>query len=120
MDKSSPISNLLVIRSPDIHRAVEFYLRIGMVFDLHSHGKGPKHYASSVRDFVFEIYPTSAVHKDTTSTRIGFRVDDVDWVVKTLREIEAKILTEPTDTEWGRRAVAKDFDGHTVEFVTPL
>lgn len=29
-------------------------------------------------------------------------------------------MTEPTDTEWGRRAVVKDFDGHTVELVTPV
>jgi lactoylglutathione lyase len=120
MQAKPPVVNLLVIRSPDIHRAVEFYRQMGMEFDLHSHGNGPQHYASTVAGFVFEIYPGKTGHNDTTSTRIGFSVDDVDAVVESLRSIHATIVKDPTDTEWGRRAVAKDFDGHTVELVTPL
>lgn len=120
MRPTPPIANLLVIRSPDIHRAVKFYRQMGMVFELHSHGNGPEHYASSVEGFVFEIYPRRGEGKDTASTRIGFRVDDIDSVVESLREIHTTIVTDPTDSEWGRRAVVKDFDGHTVELVTSL
>lgn len=117
---TSPIANLLVIHSKDIHRAVEFYRQMGMAFDLHSHGKGPEHYASEVAGFVFEIYPSKDDNEGTSKTRIGFKVDDVDSIVALLKEIEATIVREPADTEWGRRAVAKDFDGHTVELVTPI
>ncbi len=116
---SPPIANLLVIRSPDIDRAVTFYHRMGLLFHRHSHGKGPEHYASDVNGFVFEIYPQKNADEITTNTRIGFNVNDVDGVVELLREVHATIVTEPTDTEWGRRAVVKDFDGHTVELVTP-
>jgi catechol 2,3-dioxygenase-like lactoylglutathione lyase family enzyme len=119
MIAAPPIANLLVIRSPNIDRAVTFYERMGLLFHRHSHGKGPEHYASDVGGFVFEIYPQKNADEITTSVRIGFNVNDVDCVVNLLREIYATIVTEPTDTEWGRRAVLKDFDGHTVELVTP-
>lgn len=56
----------------------------------------------------------------TTSVRLGFNVDDVDRVIGLLREIDATIVKEPTATEWGRRALVRDFDGHTVELVTPM
>ena len=114
-----PIANLLVIRSPDIDRAATFYQQMGMLFERHAHGKGPEHYASDICGFVFEIYPQRNADDVTTNTRIGFSVDDVDGVINLLREIDATIVTEPTNTEWGRRAVVMDFDGHTVELVTP-
>ena len=120
MFAAPPIANLLVIRSPDIDRAVTFYKQMGMLFDRHAHGIGPEHYASEICGFVFEIYPQRNADDITTNARLGFNVDDVDAVINLLRKIEATIMTEPTDTEWGRRAVVRDFDGHTVELVTPL
>ena len=120
MYAAPPVANLLVIRSPDIDRAVTFYQQMGMLFDRHAHGKGPEHYASDICGFVFEIYPQRNADDVTTNARIGFNVDDVDGVIVLLREIDATIMTEPTDTEWGRRAVVKDFDGHTVELITPV
>lgn len=119
MHAEPPVANLLVIRSDDIHRAVTFYQQMGLVFDLHSHGTGPEHYASSVCGFVFEIYPQRNADDGTTNTRLGFNVDDVDGVVEMLRDIDATVVAEPTDTEWGRRAVARDLDGHTVELLSP-
>jgi predicted enzyme related to lactoylglutathione lyase len=117
MNADQPACNLLVIRSPDINRAVRFYEAIGLSFTKHSHGNGPEHYASETAGFVFEIYPArnSAA---TTDTRIGFRVADVDHVIVSLSEIGATIRAEPTDSEWGRRAVVCDFDGHVVELVS--
>ncbi len=120
MYAAPPVANLLVIRSPDIDRAVAFYEQMGMLFTKHSHGNGPEHYASDICGFVFEIYPQRDLDCTTTNTRIGFNVDDVDGVIELLKEIDAAILSTPTDTEWGRRAVVRDFDGHTVELVTPL
>ena len=119
MYAAPPIANLLVLRSPDIDQAVKFYQQLGMLFQRHAHGKGPEHYASEICGFVFEIYPQRNDGDATIKTRIGFNVDDVDGVISLLREIDATILTDPVDTEWGRRAVVKDFDGHTVELITP-
>ncbi len=120
MYAAPPVANLLVIRSPNIDRAVAFYQQMGMLFDLHAHGNGPKHYASDICGFVFEIYPQRNPDDTTTNTRLGFNVDDVDGIIGLLRKIDATIVTEPSDTEWGRRAVVKDLDGHTVELVTPV
>lgn len=119
MFAAPPVANLLVIRSPNIDRAVTFYQQMGMLFHRHAHGKGPEHYASEICGFVFEIYPQRNTDDVTTNARIGFNVDDVDGVIDLLHKIDATIVMEPTDTAWGRRAVVKDFDGHTVELITP-
>jgi len=114
-----PRLNLVVLRSPDIHRAVELYRRIGLSFTLHSHGSGPEHYASDSDGTVFEIYPLGPKSSPTAGTRIGFRVDSVTELVPLLLAAGAEVITPPADTEWGRRAVVRDLDGHIVELVTP-
>lgn len=116
MPSVKPIVNLLVIRSPDIHRAVTFYEAMGLSFERHRHGTGPEHYAAENDGFVFEIYPAKA-DKSTVATRFGFRVADVDSIVEKLRQNEATIVSEPSDSEWGRRAIVRDFDGHTIELI---
>lgn len=113
-----PHLNLVVLRSPDIDRAADFYRQMGLLFTRHSHGTGPQHFSSEVSGIVFEIYPLTATSPPTTGTRIGFRIDSVDEVVPMLVELGAVVLTHPTDSEWGRRAVVKDLDGHVVELLT--
>ncbi len=119
MITSPPFVNLVVIRSEDIDRAVTFYEAIGLTFQKHSHGSGPEHYASEKAGFVFEIYPLSPKQQSTVWTRLGFSVGDVDALVARLAKDGAKIVSSPTDSEWGRRAVVKDLDGHAVELVEP-
>ena len=110
--------NLTVLRSPDIDRASEFYSEMGLLFTKHCHGSGPEHYTSCVDGFVFEIYPLGK-HPATVGTRIGFSVDDVDSIVTMLLAIGAELVSPAADSEWGRRAVVKDLDGHVVELLTP-
>ncbi len=119
MEIPSARVSLLVIRSSDIDRTAEFYTKLGLTFEKHTHGKGPEHYASEVDGFVFEIYPLSKSGIATTETRIGFEVQSVDETVRLLEDAGAKIITRPKDSEWGQRAVVKDFEGHTIE-LTPL
>jgi lactoylglutathione lyase len=114
-----PHLNLVVLRSADIDRAATFYQRMGLLFTRHSHGSGPVHYSSEVSGLVFEICPLAANATPTTGTRIGFRVDSVDEIVALLAELGAQIVSKPADSEWGRRAVVRDLDGHTVELLTP-
>ena len=119
MHATPSIPNLLVIRSPDIERAVQFYQAIGIPFELHAHGKGPKHYASETCGFVFEIYPQRDDSSTTTNTRIGFNVASVDDCLDLLAKLNVDVVSAAKDSQWGRRAVVRDLDGHTVELVTP-
>jgi predicted enzyme related to lactoylglutathione lyase len=118
LDAPCPALNLLVLRSPDIARAVKFYEALGLEFTRHAHGKGPEHFACSQSGFTFEIYPLVAGQVPTTGVRIGFNVTSVDELLPRLVAIGATIVSPATDSEWGRRAVVKDLDGHTVELVT--
>ncbi|HVV99819.1 MAG TPA: VOC family protein, partial [Planctomycetaceae bacterium] len=73
----------------------------------------------TVDGFVFELYPLGADRAPTTGVRIGFSVDSVDELVPLVREAGAEVVQGPHDSAWGRRAVVRDLDGHTVELVTP-
>jgi lactoylglutathione lyase len=119
MQSMSPQLNLIVLRSANLEEAAKFYREIGFVFIRHAHGSGPEHYAAEVNGMVFEIYPISAKSSSTTGARIGFKVESVEDVVAKLSKIGATVVAPPADSEWGRRAVVKDFDGHSVELVTP-
>lgn len=119
MYAAPPRVNLLVLRSPDIHRAARFYRELGLLFTVERHGSGPEHYSSSVDGFVFELYPLAPGSSPTTGTRIGFRVDSVDELVPLLKAAGAELVSAPHDSVWGRRAVVRDLDGHTVELITP-
>jgi lactoylglutathione lyase len=107
--------SLVVIRVGCADRAIPFYQTLGFQFTKHAHGNGPEHYTSETAGLVFEIYPLTPGQTPTTSVRIGFRVADVDQLVRQLAAIGAPIVTPAQDSPWGRRAVVKDFDGHTVE-----
>jgi catechol 2,3-dioxygenase-like lactoylglutathione lyase family enzyme len=107
--------NLVVIRSPDIDRAVTFYRMLGMRFTQHTHGNGYAHYTSETADLVFELYPLASNQMPTIAMRLGFQVDDLDGLVVELGAIGATIVIPIHDSSWGKRAVVKDFDGHTVE-----
>lgn len=113
-----PLLNLVVLRSGDIERAAKFYSAMGLIFAKHRHGNGPEHFASELNGFVFEIYPLGA-GTPTIAARIGFSIDDVDSLLPALEAAGGKVTSPPHDSEWGRRAVIKDPDGHTVELLTP-
>jgi predicted enzyme related to lactoylglutathione lyase len=110
--------NLLVLRFVDLDRAAAFYGQLGLNFKKHAHGTGPEHYASEDGGFVFELYPATPEQAATTSARIGFAVEDVDAAVAKLSgSAGATIVVVPKDSEWGRRAVVADPEGHRVELV---
>lgn len=118
MTTVQPAINLVVIRSSDIDRAAKFYELIGLTFTKHRHGNGPQHFASEACGIVFEIYPLQSA-APTTSVRIGFCVSDVDAVVQILQDNGGAIVSAARNSQWGRRAVMRDLDGHTIELVTP-
>jgi lactoylglutathione lyase len=107
--------SLVVIRAHDIERLAAFYGALGYHFTKHRHGKGPEHLSSTIGQTVFEIYPANNAEESTTSNRLGFSVPSLTSALEKLRHLEATIVTEPSQTEFGRRAVVKDFEGHKVE-----
>ncbi|MCB1232563.1 MAG: VOC family protein [Verrucomicrobiae bacterium] len=109
--------NLVVLRSPDIDRAVAFYRALGLSLVKHSHGKGPEHYSAESEGGVFELYPLSPSQVATTSVRVGFHVADLDAVFSAVVALGVKVVAPPADSSWGRRAVVEDLDGHPVELV---
>jgi len=107
--------NLLTIRSSNIDKAIHFYQALGLRFQKHSHGKGPEHYCSENSGVTFEIYPLEPGKTPTTDARLGFAVDSVHAAISKLSELGASLISPPTDSPWGLRAVMADFDGHRVE-----
>lgn len=109
--------NLVVLKTPDMERAVAFYSQLGLEFARHRHGNGPEHYAADLDGSVLEIYPLLPEGAPTFGTRIGFRVASVDRKLAAFVDYPDAILIPAMVSEWGRRAVLSDPDGHRVELL---
>ncbi len=119
MSNTSARLNLVVLRSSDLDRASVFYSKLGLQLTKHRHGNGPEHYAASFGGTVFELYPLGK-GPSTAGVRIGFEVQQVEQIVDGLIQIGAEVISPLAQSEWGQRAVLKDFDGHVVELVGRL
>jgi lactoylglutathione lyase len=108
--------NLVVLRSSNLDRAVGFYSKLGLNFSRHRHGSGPEHFSAELPGGVFELYPLSADGLSSLGTRIGFRVPSVDGAIVSLGD-SGTVVSPPKNSEWGRRAVVSDPDGHRVELL---
>jgi lactoylglutathione lyase len=106
---------LVVIRSRDMDKLATFYNALGLSFTKHRHGDGPEHLTVTIGETVFEIYPAKTANESTASTRLGFSVPSLAEALAHLRRLQATILTEPSESPFGLRAVVQDFDGHKVE-----
>jgi len=109
--------NLVVLRSSDIARAVAFYTQLGLQFTRHRHGSGPEHFAAELPGGVFELYPLAPDGPSSLGTRIGFRVPSIDTTIAALTASPGAVVSPAKDSEWGRRAVIADPDGHRVELL---
>jgi predicted enzyme related to lactoylglutathione lyase len=109
--------NLVVLRSQDPERSVQFYRLLGLTFERHRHGHGPEHFAAVLGTTVLEIYRARHERDSTAATRLGFEVPCVDSVVAQADRFGARIVKEPGESEWGRRAVIEDPDGHQIELL---
>jgi predicted enzyme related to lactoylglutathione lyase len=113
----APALNLVVLRSSDIDRAMAFYSKLGLEFTKHRHGNGPEHYSAKLAGAVFELYPQSGDGPSSLGTRIGFAVLSVDEAIKALGDYPATVISHPKNSEWGRRAIVSDPDGHRIELL---
>jgi predicted enzyme related to lactoylglutathione lyase len=113
----TPALNLVVLRSTDIERAMAFYSKLGLEFTKHRHGTGLEHYSAELAGVVFELYPHSGDGQPSLGTRVGFVVPSVDEAIKALANYPAAVVSPAKDSEWGRRAVVADPDGHRIELL---
>jgi len=107
--------SLLVLKTNQVERLLAFYRAIGIQFEEERHGNGPLHYAATMGCTVLELYPAAAADTDAVGIRVGFRVPNVLSAVESLRAGGAVIVSTPTASEWGSRAVVRDPDGRAVE-----
>ena len=105
---------LLVIRTHHLDQS-KFYRTIGIALAEESHGKGPVHYAGTLDDAIFEIYPNSAETSLDTTIRLGFSVTDPQQVLQSLSCLGTQIVRQLGQTTWGYRALVRDPDGRIVE-----
>ena len=107
--------NLVVIRAVDLERSVNFYQLFGLTFLKHRHGNGLEHFSSIIGGVTFEIYPQTPKAGTTAGTRLGFQVMDLDELMNRLSQEDIQIIMQPIDSEWGRRGIVADPDGHRIE-----
>lgn len=107
--------NLLVLRADNPGDLVPFYEALGVSLKVERHGKGPDHYSGVCGEALLEIYP-SLSGESTVATRLGFIVDDVERVCRAAGSI-GRVIKEPSETQWGIRAILADPIGHKVELI---
>ncbi len=112
--------SLIVLRARDPERLANFYELFGCSFEVEQHGSSPVHYACAHDRTVFEIYPRSARQATTRAVRLGFEVADLSDACARAVASKGEILSGPKSTRYGRRAVLKDPEGHTLELTEPL
>jgi lactoylglutathione lyase len=109
--------NLVVLRARDPEQLCRFYSALGLYFVREQHGNGPIHHSSEIGHSVFEIYPQKHDEPTSAGTRIGFSVSSLDSILKILVSVNARVVSGPTATSRGRRAVVCDPEGHKVELL---
>lgn len=108
---------LVVIRARDMAASRTFYESLGLTFQEEKHGGGPAHLSSTATGVVFEIYPRRSDADSTSAVRIGFTVESIESVLANVGSAPGAVVTPPKTTQWGRRAVVQDPDGHTIELL---
>ena len=106
--------NLIVIRVFDIERSACFYQALGLALTREKHGSGPEHYSADLEGTTLELYPRSD-QEDTSRVRLGFTVNKLDRVVNACVTAGARLVAPARKSQWGRRAVIEDPDGHKIE-----
>ena len=107
---------LLVLKTKDPALLADFYSKLGLQFEVHQHGKGPIHYCCELEEMVFEIYPLPKnQHEPDKSTRLGFKVENLDNLVGQLIAENIQIVSSPKNYDWGYSAIIEDLDGRKVE-----
>ena len=107
--------SLLVLKTQQLEKLRAFYSKLGIEFCEEQHGDGPTHFAGKVGSAVLEIYPLPDGGQVDSSTRLGFFVKDLGFVLESLWRNKFCELKKAKQTQWGYRSVVRDPDGRAVE-----
>jgi uncharacterized glyoxalase superfamily protein PhnB len=129
-----PSFNVVGVIVSDLHRAVDFYGRLGLQFPQELDPIGHGHVEAtlpggmrftldtedSIRSFDPEWSPPSGGHR----VAVAFRCEtpeEVDCLYRQLTEAGGRAHHEPWDAFWGQRyAQVRDPDGSVVDLFAPL
>jgi catechol 2,3-dioxygenase-like lactoylglutathione lyase family enzyme len=102
----------IVLRVPDMDRAIEFYKALGFEFEKVSNA--PYHYSAINAGFALEIH-WLAGEPPTLGLRLSFVVDDIEQVLKTVEQTDGRVLVPPSEENARRGALLRDPDGNKIE-----
>lgn len=107
---------LIVIKTENIHKTVEFYKMLNLSFDYHKHNNSPYHYTTTIDKTILEIYPLPK-NKEyiNNNLRLGFQIKNFNKTIKKLKENNINFLLKPQKTEFGYLAIVKDYDNNKIE-----
>jgi lactoylglutathione lyase len=107
---------LLVLRTAEMNRLVDFYTLLGLTFEYHKHGNSPFHYSATIEKTVLEIYPLSKSQSEADKNlRLGFGIENFDETITTLKGLNIPFSLEPTETDFGFIAIISDPDERKIE-----
>jgi lactoylglutathione lyase len=110
----------LVLRTANLQAAVAFYRAIGIPLKEEREPGKPSLYACKLGGIMFalsEAPPGKGGEPERAAlATVGFRVDSVEKAYMASKAGGGRIVVEPQDLPWGRRAVVLDPDGRPVEF----
>lgn len=112
---NQPTLSLIVIKTDRMQSALPFYRCLGFEFTEERHGEGPLHYSASLGEAVMEIYPLPEGQPVDSTTRLGFKVNNLQEAVERVEATDGQLVKPPCETAWGLMALVKDSDGRTVE-----
>jgi lactoylglutathione lyase len=109
--------NLLVLRAHEPQRLADFYSGFGLHFDQERHGSGPVHYCAKAGETLIEIYPRTGGNNGTSEARLGFSTPCLDAAIDVALKGNGRLISGPSRSCWGYRAVLQDPEGHKIELV---
>lgn len=113
--------NFIMFRTSQIEQVKDFYKGIGLILNEEQHGNGPIHYSYVQDQLVIEIYPGTEAKppswKDAGALMLGFYVENINKIIQSIDKLKGKVISNPSETIRGVRAVIEDPDGRRIELI---
>lgn len=106
--------NQITIKSSDVNRAVEFYLKLGLHLIVDSRPRYVR-FECPIGDSTFSVSNEAAAKDVSTahSTTLYFEIEDLDQAYKRLKALGIHFTSGPQDKDYlWREARLNDPDGH--------
>jgi lactoylglutathione lyase len=118
---AAPEVGAIILWSARLEETVRFYRALGIPLEEERHDEeDPVHWACDLGPVHFAVFEIPAgrrapAYREDGATAVGFAVPDADAAVEAVRRLSARVVREPEDMPWGRRAIVEDPDGRPVE-----